>query len=306
MLGVVLAPTDAALGQVVVSSRRVPQTVRQTLNVESGLNDGLALPFLAIALALAGAAEGTGSAGFWARFAVQQVGVAVIVGVAVGYGGGRLVTLATHRNWMNQTFERLSSVAIAVIAFGVTVALDGSGFIAAFVAGMVLGATAKEICPTLIDFAEAEGQLLTLVTFLLFGAAAVGPALDIIDWKIALYIALSLTVVRMAPVALSLIGSRLRLYSVVFIGWFGPRGIASILFALIVLGEMDLPAREPVFLIASLTVVASVFAHGLTALPATRHYGEIMEGHRDEMTDDEEMHEFMQAPDLPTRRPMMD
>ncbi len=301
VLAVVLAPTDAALGQAVVSSPDVPARVRQTLNVESGLNDGIVLAPLTIALALAAAAGEVGTAASWARFAIQQVLVALVVGALAGYVGGRAVEAATKAKWMTPTFERLSALGISIAAFALAVAFDGSGFIAAFVAGLVLGNAARPICGHLHQFAETEGQLLTLVVFLFFGGALVWPAVEAAGWEPWLYAALSLTVVRMAPVALSLVGLRLRRYTVAFLGWFGPRGLASIVFGLVVLAEPGFEVQEEVFAIVVITVLVSIVAHGMTAYPAARLYARLMST---AAATDQDMPEMMEAPDLPLRHRM--
>ncbi len=303
VLAVVLAPTDAALGQAVVSSPEVPARVRQTLNVESGLNDGIALPPLTIFLAISAATGDLESAGFWTRFALQQVLVAVVVGALAGYVGGRAVEAATRARWMTPTFERLSALGISVAAFALAVAFDGSGFIAAFVAGLVLGNAARPICGHLHQFAETEGQLLTLLVFLFFGMSLVGPAVEAAGWEAWAYAALSLTVVRMAPVALSLAGLGFRRYTVAFLGWFGPRGLASIVFGLVVLAEPGFAFQEEVFRIVVVTVLVSIVAHGITAYPAARVYGRKVE---EDSAGEPLMPEMGETPDMPLRHRMTD
>ncbi len=301
VLAVVLAPTDAALGQAVVSSPEVPARIRQTLNVESGLNDGIVLAPLTIALALAAASGDVGSAAFWTRFALQQVLVAVAVGAVAGYLGGRAVEAATRAQWMTPTFERLSALGISIAAFALAVAFDGSGFIAAFVAGIVLGNAARPICGHLHQFAETEGQLLTLLVFLFFGEALVWPAVRDAGWETWLYAVLSLTVVRMVPVAISLVGLKLRPYSIAFLGWFGPRGLASIVFGLVVLAEPGFEVQEEVFAIVVVTVLLSIVAHGVSASPAAKLYSR---GVARAAAADPDMAEMGEAPDMPLRRAM--
>ncbi len=296
VLAVVLAPTDAALGQAVVSDDSIPRSVRQTLNVESGLNDGLALPLLAIALAVAGAAEAPGDPGFWFRLAVEEIVFALVIGAGLAYIAGVLIVAARARGWMATVFLRLSGVTLALVTFGVADAAGGSGFLAAFVAGAVLGNVARSECAPIHAFAEAEGQLLVLTTFLLFGAIAVVPAFDRLDWRAVLYAVGSLTVVRMVPVALSLAGSGLRRASVWFLAWFGPRGLASILFGLLVLEASGIPAEGRIFDIAVVTVTISALAHGVTAAPLARRYGRLAE--RFTAAD---MPEMMDVAELPTR-----
>lgn len=278
LLAAILAPTDAALGQAVVSSPKVPVKIRQALNVESGLNDGIALPLVLLFLSTCAAAvEGQGGAEYWLRFAALQVTLGPLVGVAVGWIGGRLVERATVRGWMNHSFQHLSSLGLAVLAFGGAEVIGGNGFIAAFVAGLTLGNVTKNMCECLYDFAEAEGQLMTLLVFLVFGAVMVPEALAHATWQTWLYAILSLTVIRMLPVFVSLLGMHLRPATVGFLGWFGPRGIASILFGLIVVSKSVLRGSEEIFSIVLLTVLLSVILHGLTAYPGALWYSRLSE-----------------------------
>ena len=209
LLAAILAPTDAALGQAVVSSERVPVRIRQTLNVESGLNDGLALPVVLFLLsALNMEAE---SAAVWLRFVSLQLLLAPVVGTFVGYAGGELVDRATRSGWMSLPFTKLSALALSLLAFALAELVGGNGFIAAFVAGLTLGNSKRKVCRQLYEFGETEGQLLTLFVFLIFGAVMVGPALADLSWRILLYALLSLSLVRMLSVALSLVGAKLQL-----------------------------------------------------------------------------------------------
>jgi NhaP-type Na+/H+ or K+/H+ antiporter len=272
IVGTVLAPTDAALGQPVVSNPRVPARIRQTLNVEAGLNDGLSVPFLALFLTLAEAEEEHLSASVWIRFALEQVGWGVLVGIGVGVVGGWLVSRALHRGWITDSFQRLSLLALAIIAWALADTIGGNGFIAAFVGGLVIGPTVKRVGERLIRFTEAEGQLLNLSVFFIFGVLAAG-LLRSLSWTIILYALLSLTVIRMLPVALSLLGTRLRTVSVLFAGWFGPRGLASVVLGLVVIEEAPLLAgRDEVELVVTLTVLLSVLLHGVTAAPLSAAY----------------------------------
>ncbi len=272
IVAAILAPTDAALGQAVVGSPAVPVRMRQALNVESGLNDGIALPFVMVFLSLAGAAQEQQSAGAWIGYAALQIIMGPLVGVAVGWGGGRLVSLGTRTGWMSPSFQRLSALALAFLAYAGAEQVGGNGFIAAFFAGLALGNAARPICTCLYEFAEAEGQLLTLVAFLVFGAASVMPALEHVSVAVVLFAVLSLTVVRMIPVSISLLGRGLGSASHLFLGWFGPRGLASILYVMLVLEGVALPGRDLIFSIVILTVVLSVFVHGITAYPGANWY----------------------------------
>ena len=278
IVGTVLAPTDAALGQPVVSNPRVPARIRQVLNVEAGLNDGLSVPFLALFLTLAAAAEEHLSASVWIRFALEQVGFGALVGVGVGLAGGWLVSLASLRGWMNESFQRLALLALAIVAWALADTVGGNGFIAAFVGGLVVGPTVKRVGERLIRFTEAEGQLLNLSVFFIFGVLAAG-LVQSLSWTIVLYALLSLTVIRMLPVALSLLGTRLRVVSVLFAGWFGPRGLASIVLGLVVVEEAPLLAgRDEIELVVTLTVLLSVLLHGVTAAPLSAAYARRVEG----------------------------
>ena len=271
IVGTVLAPTDAALGQAVVSNPRVPVRIRQALNVEAGLNDGLSVPFLALFLILAVDEERL-SANLWIRFALEQVGLGVLVGVGVGLAGGWLVSLASKRAWMTGSFQRLALLALALIAWALAGQIGGNGFIAAFVGGLAVGPTVERVGEQLIRFTEAEGQLLNLSVFFVFGVLAAG-LVETLTWQVALYALLSLTVIRMLPVAVSLMGTHLSGVSVLFAGWFGPRGLASIVLGLIVIAEAPrLAGAGQIELVVASTVLLSVLSHGVTAAPLSAAY----------------------------------
>ncbi len=297
LLAAILAPTDAALGQAVVSNPSVPVRIRQSLNVESGLNDGIALPVVLVFAALAGALEEAGDAGSWLRFAALAVTLGPLVGWAVGFVGGRVVGWGTRSGWINDAFQRISGLGLALLAFGAAELVGGNGFIAAFAAGLTLGNTARGVCTCLYEFGEAEGQLLTLLVFLAFGAVMLPEALPYATGATLLYALLSLTVVRMVPVALSLLGTGLRPASVAFLGWFGPRGLASILFALLVVEQDSLESGSFLLAVVVLTVLGSTFLHGLTAYPLARRYGEYSAAM------EETRAEHAHAPELPVRIP---
>jgi len=241
LLAAILSPTDAALGQAVVSNPGVPIRVRQALNVESGLNDGIMLPVITLLLAVAAAGVDLETPGYWTEFAAKQIGYGVLAGAVGGYLGGRLIREFAGRNWIDGAFRQLATLAVGVGSFALAEAVGGNGFVAAFVAGLAFGAAARDYCAGVYDFAEDQGQLLALLTFLFFGAALAGPALDDLTWQIALYALISLTAVRMIPVAISLIGAGLKAPTVAYLGWFGPRGLASILFGLFILEKAELP-----------------------------------------------------------------
>ena len=271
IVAAVLAPTDAALGHAVVSSRLVPEKIRQTINVEAGLNDGLSIPFLFLFLGLAADQASLDAAG-WFTFGVEQILIGVLIGLVVGAGGGWLVDRAVSRKAMTHTFKRLAMVALAVGAWALAGAFDGNGFIAAFVAVLAVALFREDFGIPILDFAEREGQLLSLIVFFVFGTAAIG-YMGSVTWGVIAFAVLALTLVRMIPVAVSLAGTGLSRSSVAFIGWFGPRGLASIVLALVVVDEEPgLPALDLIIAATTVTVLASVFLHGFTARPLSRAY----------------------------------
>lgn len=296
LVGAILAPTDAALGQAVVGEPSVPVRIRQALNVESGLNDGIALP--AVAALAAAAAVGDGAeAGAWLGRAGGDIVFGVLFGVVIGALCGNVVRRAADAGWIDGVSKQLATLVVPAIAYTTTALIAGNGFVAAFVAGLAFGLTARQVCDGVQDFTEDEGQLLSWITFFLFGAALLGPAWQALDWRVALMVGLSLTVVRMIPVAIALIGTQLRTLTVAFVGWFGPRGLASILFVLLVLEE-PIPGEETVLTIVTMTVAASVLLHGLTARPLSLRYGAAlasMSGEAPEMLEVDEMRTAQRA-----------
>lgn len=276
LLAAILAPTDAALGQAVVTDGKIPVRIRQTLNAESGLNDGIALPVVLLFASLALATEGPSQdAAGWIEFGLLQIVMGPIAGIVAGYIGGWLIDRASTAGWMTSAFQGLSTLAVALAAFALAELLEGNGFIAAFVAGLTVGNVHRGVCDYLFEFAESEGQLLTVVTFFLFGAVIVPQVIDHFTLSVLIYAIASLTVVRMVPVAISLIGSRLRFPTWIFLGWFGPRGLASILFALLVLGESEVEGSVELMATVSATVLLSILLHGMSAAPAARWYGRL-------------------------------
>ena len=273
LLAAILAPTDAALGQSVVASPKVPARIRQALNIESGLNDGIALPLVLLFACLASLAHASEGERNWLLFGALQIGLAPLVGAAVGWLSAKLIDRAVKRNWMTESYEGPAVLGVALLAFALAELVGGNGFIATFVAGMAFGHQVRERCGFLFEFAEAEGHLLTLLTFLIFGAAILPEAIGHAGPMVLVYALLSLTLVRMVPIALSLIGAGLSLPSIGFLAWFGPRGLASILFALFVLEEAETPGAQTILLAVIVTVALSIIAHGLTAAPAASWYG---------------------------------
>ncbi len=274
VLAFVLSPTDAALGQAVVNNKQVPGLVRDSIEVESGINDGIALPPIMVCMAALTAAAGTSlDFSYWGTFAAKQIIFGVLIGAAVGWAGGALINFSVKRDWMEPVFQRLASFALAILSFALAEELGGNGFIAAFFGGLMLGTHSKMVRDRIQEFGEAEGQLLSLFVFLIFGLVLVPDAWGHWDGIAFLYALLSLTVVRIVPVAISLIGTKLDLPTVGFIGWFGPRGIASILYVLIFVGEVGKKDNERVLSVIVLTVLLSIFIHGLSAVPLANYYG---------------------------------
>ena len=271
LLAAILAPTDAGLGQVIVTNPHAPLKVRQALNVEAGLNDGLAVPFLLFFIALAAVSEGPPAT--LGRIFVEQLVYGVAVGSVIGLGGGWLLGWASRRQWTSEFLKPVGVVALPVLCLLVSGAVAASMFIAAFVAGLAVQKGYKAAGKLSVDFGETWGHLVNLSVFFLFGIL-VAINWHEIDLAIAAYAILSLTVVRMLPVAIALIGSGLSLPTVVFIGWFGPRGLASIVLGLVYLeSEIDLPGGPTIRLAVLATVLLSIFAHGLSARPGMELYG---------------------------------
>ena len=271
LLGAILAPTDAALGQAVVSSEKIPQRIRQSLNVESGLNDGIVLP-LVMLFAVLSSPNAESADQDWLTYWIKQVTLGPLMGIAVGLGGGYLLKVSRSAGWLNDNFQRLSGVALALLAWAGALQVGGNGFIAAFVAGMCISIYSDSIGEAMRDFGEAEGQLLSLATFLLFGAVLIVPAFKAFTIGCLIYALLSLTVIRMIPVMLALLGMNLKKPTFWFVGWFGPRGLASLLFALLVVSEFEMPNGETILNFAVATVVLSMAAHGLSAIPGANLY----------------------------------
>ncbi len=282
LLAAVLAPTDAALGQSVVSNPAVPVRVRQALNVESGLNDGIAVPVVVLlaTLALADASEASDYSTFLA-FGALQVTLGPLAGLLIGTIGGRLMDRTAARGWMSMAFEGPAVLALAGLAFACSELIGGNGFIAAFVAGLCFGYVIGGKCGFILEFAESEGQLLTLAAFMVFGAVMLPEVLHGLSWAHVIYAVLSLTVIRMFPVALSLMGSGINPTTTMFLGWFGPRGLASILFALLIVERLGTPQAQSIMQITILTIALSIVLHGITAAPVAAWYGRMTKARGD-------------------------
>jgi len=299
ILAIVLTPTDASLGQSVVSNPKVPMRIRQAINIESGLNDGISLPFLLLAIALALDLEVTISSGRFFTYVVAQIFIGGLVGVILGYTGMRAIRWGVTSAWMNARFQKISALALALLAYSLATYLDGNGYIAAFVFGLTFGNTFGRIeSESLIDFSEMQVDLLMLVTFVLFGAVMLPPALEMLNPAVVLFAVLSLTVMRMLPVWISMIGAKIRPVTTLFMGWFGPRGIASILYAFTVLEAKNIPDEGVIYSATMITVLLSVFAHGITAAPLSNRYGaEMSKFNKDDLA----VVEHQDVPEMPLR-----
>ena len=300
ILGVLLSPTDASLGLAVVTNPRVPVRIRQALNIESGLNDGIAMPFLLLAISMAVATEqvAIGIGSFLGQVLVQIL-LGCLAGVVVGALGTLFIELGHKRGWMSSEFQKISGIALALLAYGVAELVGGNGFVAAFAFGATVGTWRKsEISEVLYEHVEVEVELLVLLTFLIFGAVLLPPALEHVDGTVALYAIISLTVVRMVPVAIGLIGSKVRPITSLFLGWFGPRGVASILYIFTILETEALEGKELIYTVTMITVLFSVFAHGVTAAPLANWYGKRV---AEAEAKDPDSAEQQEVPEMPLR-----
>ena len=293
LIGAALAPTDAALGAGMMANPVMPARIRRLINVESGLNDGIATPFVTVAIA--GAATGSHATGHGPAAAVAELAVGVLVGVAAGSAGGLLVNAARRRGWATEGFGGAAVLGLAVCAYATSVAVHGNGFIAAFVGGLAFGTAGGRRGQPLVPFVEETGALVSLLVWLAFGAVALVTALESLTWPMVLYAILSLTVVRMVPVLVALVGARLDWATSVLVAWFGPRGLASVVFALLALEDLGDAAAKPAVAVITLTVVLSIVAHGATAEPlATRYASRVARAAAGDTG--------AQLPDVPDRR----
>ena len=279
LLAVILAPTDAALGQAVVTLPRLPSPVRQGLNVESGLNDGICVPlfFIALAIAQADARHVSDVAAF--RLVAEAIGYGAVGGVIAGTVAAAVVVVGRRHRFVDDVWLQVVPVAAAVLAYSVADALGGSGFIAAFVGGMIFGGLRRRQGGEVGYLIEELGGVLNAITFIVFGAVILAPALGDVTWAIAVYAVLSLTLVRMLPVGIAMLGTGARRQTVGFLGWFGPRGLASIVFAVILVEEGGLPHDDVIITATVITIGLSVLAHGLTAAPLANRYAAWFESH---------------------------
>ena len=281
LLALLLTPTDAALGKAVVSDPKVPEKIRSTINVESGLNDGIVFPlvFITLVIITSNAEESNAVSSHWFRYVIEQIGFGALCGIGIGYLGAKLSVFSMNRNWMVSSYQNLIPIALAVLAYYIAENLQGNGFIAAFFSGLLVGNTSRRARKHIEDFAESEGELLVLISFFIFGLAFVPQVIHHVSVQVCIYAFLSLTGLRMLPVMISLLGAkiggkRIDFFSMTFIAWFGPRGIASILYVLIVAHKVgDMSGFETIFATVMVTVLMSIIAHGVSAQPFANLYG---------------------------------
>jgi sodium/hydrogen antiporter len=270
LLAAILAPTDAALGKPVVTNPAVSAAMREALNLESGLNDGICVPIVVLLLGLAvGTQIEGGTVGHVARVVAEAIGIGLIVGLGLTWLTTLMLRFAERRGWISEHWVEIPIVALAAACFAAAQAFGGSGFIACFVGGLLLSGLRARHKEELLRGAEHMGEALALLTWVVFGGIVVARMIDRVTWPALLYASLSLTVIRMVPVFLCLIGTRTSTADKLFIGWFGPRGLATIVFAVLVLDE-KLPGNDTIILAAGWAVLLSVIAHGVTANPLVR------------------------------------
>jgi len=272
ILAVMLAATDAALGKAVITNKAVPARIREGLNVESGLNDGICVPILLFFIALAVGAEHGDSQTTAIALVAQELGIGLAVGLSLAFLGTLLLRWCWKQGWVTEIWMQVTVVGLAITSFATAQSLHGSGYIAAFTGGMLFGFMAKDATHKLVLAAEGTGETLALVTWMLFGAMVIGPALQEFTWEVVVYALLSLTVIRVLPIFLSLTGTGESVSSRLFLGWFGPRGLASIVFAVIVINA-EVPGGELLALVVICTVFLSLVAHGISANPLAKWLG---------------------------------
>lgn len=266
ILGTMLAATDAALGKAVITNEAVPQRLREALNFESGFNDGLCVPVLLVFIALA---HGHGESGLALELVAEEIGIGAAVGLAVAAGGAWFLKRYANKGWVDKVWVQISAPALAIACFAIAQSLHGSGYIAAFTGGILFGVVAGDATHKLVMPGEGIAEAMAMLTWLVFGVGIIGQVAPYFTWEIILYAVLSLTVVRMVPIFLSLTGTGENSSSKLFLGWFGPRGLASIVFAIIVYEE-GLPGSEYIALVVACTVGLSLVAHGVSANPLAR------------------------------------
>jgi len=270
MLGAMLAATDAALGKAVVTNPSVPQHLREGLSAESGLNDGLCVPFILLFIALEQGSAVLGE-GFGLELLLEELGIGFAVGAGIAFVAAKAILRVRELGWLGHVWQRMSVPALAVLVFAIAQSLHGSGYIAAFVGGLCFRVAMREDVHSLIVSAESVGEVMAMLAWVLFGLMLVPLAMPHIGGPEVLYAVLSLTVIRVLPILLSLQGTRERLQSKLFLAWFGPRGLASLAFATLVWAE-QIPEAGTLVSVTVLTVAISLVVHGVTAAPFARRF----------------------------------
>lgn len=269
LIATMLAPTDAALGKAVVTNPVVPAKVRESLNVESGLNDGICVPVILFFLALA---AGTGETSGITGLTMQVIGIGVITGLGLALLGGFALRTSATYGWVAGTWLQIPIIALALLCFGLAQWLGGSGFIASFVGGLTFGALTKHRKQKFLEAAEGTADTVAMVTWFVFGTIVLKILIPGLSWQVLIYALLSLTIVRMLPVYVCLLGKGLKTDTLLFMGWFGPRGLASIVFLVLVIAE-TLPGNDTIVAVVCWTIVLSIVLHGLSANPLATIYG---------------------------------
>ena len=274
ILGTMLAATDAALGKAVITNQSVPTQIREGLNFESGLNDGLCVPILLVlvALAIAGGSEAGGTQHAM-HLVIKELGIGLAVGLGLTAVAAWAMRWCRDQGWLTEIWKQVTVVALAIACFAVAQSLHGSGYIAAFVGGLLFGFMAKKATHRLVLASEGLGETLAMLTWFIFGAAVIGRYIELFTWEMLVYALLSLTVIRMLPIFVSLAGTGESLRSKLFLGWFGPRGLASIVFGIIVL-ERGVAESKFIAAVVAVTVILSLVAHGISANPLARVMGQ--------------------------------
>jgi NhaP-type Na+/H+ or K+/H+ antiporter len=274
ILGTMLAATDAALGKAVITNQAVPTQIREGLNFESGLNDGLCVPILLVlvALALAGESE-AGSTQHAMHLVIKELGIGLVVGLGLTAAAAWAMRWCRDKGWLTEIWKQVTVVALAIACFAVAQSLHGSGYIAAFVGGLLFGFMAKKATHRLVLASEGLAETLALLTWFIFGAAVIGRYIDQFTWEMLVYAVLSLTVIRMLPIFVSLAGTGQTTESKLFLGWFGPRGLASIVFGIIVL-EKGVAESKFIAAVVAVTVILSLVTHGVSANPLASLIGQ--------------------------------
>ena len=274
ILGTMLAATDAALGKAVITNQSVPTQIREGLNFESGLNDGLCVPILLVlvALAIAGGSEAGGTQ-HAVHLVIKELGIGLLVGLGLTAAAAWAMRWCRDQGWLTEIWKQVTVVALAIACFAVAQSLHGSGYIAAFVGGLLFGFMAKKATHRLVLASEGLAETLALLTWFVFGAAVIGRYIELFTWEMLVYAVLSLTVIRMLPIFVSLTGTGQSPESKVFLGWFGPRGLASIVFGIIVL-EKGVAESQFIAAVVAVTVILSLVAHGVSANPLARLMGQ--------------------------------